>query len=136
MPTTLEFRSRILYFTQTFQFVKIVKTIDRGTFNRDAMFEFFISPSRIPTMQPLSSSLKILYSMIPLKNPMHNLKINRFTHQENNKDNSNACVLTPNKTTSSYYISFVQANLHCNDTPCCNLELYTLNFAMKWHQEL
>ena len=117
-------------FPWTIQFVKIVETFDHGTFNTNAMFELFIQPSCISTMQPLSSSIKILYGMVLLKAPMHNLKINRFNHQHNHKGNSNALFQTTSKTTSSHHISSVQANLHCNDTPCCNLELYTLNFVM------
>ena len=124
--------SRFQRFTlpRTFHFVKIVETIDHGTFNTNAMFELFNPLSCIPTMRPLSSSLKILYGIVPLKDPMHNLKINRLNHQHNNKGNSDAPVQTTSKTTSSHNISFVQANPHCNDTPCCNLELCTLNFPM------
>ena len=59
-------------------------------------FELFISFSRIPTMRPLSSSLKIMYNMVPLKDPLHNMKINRFKHQYNNKGNADAPVQTYN----------------------------------------
>ena len=95
-----------------------------------AMYELSIPPSRIPTMRPLSSSIKILYIMVPLNDPMHNLRINKFNHQQNDKGNSNVVGQTTFKTTSSHHISYVQANLHCNDTPCCHLDFYKLNLAM------
>ena len=37
----------------------------------------------------------------------------------------------PPKQLQIHHISFVQANLYCNDAPCHVLKLYTSNFAMK-----
>ena len=87
-------------------------------------------PHAFPQMRPLSSSLKNLYGMVPLNDPMHKLKINRFNHQQNNKGNSNVVGQTTSKTSHHISYRYVQAGLHCNDTPCYNLELYTLNLVM------